>query len=303
MDIGDDMKCGFVSLTGRPNVGKSTLLNALLGTKLAITSNKVGTTRHVIEGIYNDDDSQIIFVDTPGIQKPLHKLGNVLNQKAYRATHDVDIILFLADAEKGYGDGDKLILKSLENAEVPVFLLLNKVDRIKKELLFPMIDQYQKLFPFKEIIPVSALKQQNLDDLLKTIKKYLPEQDPLFEKEEWTNVSTKFLVGELVREKVLELTRDEVPHAVTCFVETYESDEEKAHIGVVIAVDRENLKKMIIGKNGQMLKEIGTRARLDMEALLDKKVFLETYVKTIKEWRDHETTLLELGIKDDEDAV
>jgi len=297
------MKCGFVSLVGRPNVGKSTLLNAILNVPLAITSNKAGTTRNIIQGIYNDEDSQIIFVDTPGIQKPLHKLGNVLNKKAYTATNDVDIILFLVDASCGLVKKDEFIIKRLPNNAI-VFLILNKVDKIKKETLFPMIESFQKLYPFKEIIPISALKKDNLKDLVKTIKKYLPEEEKAyFDEDELTNVSLRFLMSEMVREQVLRLTSQEVPHAITCYTETYEELENQVNIGVVIVVDRDNLKKIIIGKGGSMLKAIGQNARIKMENFLSKKVYLETYVKTIDNWRDREKYLLELGLKENEDDV
>lgn len=294
------MKCGFVSFVGRPNVGKSTLLNSLLNTKLAITSDKSGTTRNIIQGIYQDEDSQIIFVDTPGIHKPVHKLGNVLNKKAYTMTQDIDLILFLVDASTGIGKGDEFILKTLKEKEVPVFLLLNKIDKIPKEKLLEMIMQAKDLYPFQEIIPISALKKDNLAELLSCIKKELPEGQPYFDKDEFTNVSTRFIVSEFVREKVLELTRDELPHSVTCLTEEYKEEDNVVHIQVLIVVDRDNLKKMIIGKNGQMLKEIGTRARKDIEHFLGKKVYLSTYVKTLKNWRDREKYLLELGIKDED---
>ncbi len=295
------MKSGFVSLVGRPNVGKSTLLNSLLDTHLAITSDKAGTTRNVIQGIYNDDDAQIIFVDTPGIHKPTHKLGNVLNRKAYTSTAGVDLILFLVDAKSGIGRGDEFILKHLEKQDVPVFLLLNKIDKMPREQLLHVIDEASKWYPFQEIIPISGLKKENLDELVKCIKRYLKEGTPYYDPEDLTNVSLRFMVGELVREKVLMLTKDEVPHSVTCLVETYQEDDDRVDIGVVIIVDRDHLKKIIIGKNGQMLKNIGMNARLDIEKLLHKKVYLSTYVKTIENWRDREKYLLELGLEDPKD--
>lgn len=296
------MRCGFVSLVGRPNVGKSTLLNSILGMKLAITSNVSGTTRNVIQGIYNDDDSQIVFVDTPGIHKPSNKLGNLMNKKAYHNTEGVDIVLFLVDISKGFGRGDEFILKRIKEKDIPVFLLLNKIDLVKnKEKLLEDISHLKELHDFKEIIPISASKNDNIKLLLDCIKKELPESDRIFSEEELTNVSTRFIMAEFVREKVLELTHDEVPHTVTCYVENYEEDEKIVHIQVLIIVDRENLKKIIIGKQGSLLKEIGTRARQDMEKFLGKKVFLETYVKTIKNWRDEEKYFLELGLKDEDE--
>ncbi len=293
------MKCGFVSLVGRPNVGKSTLLNSILGIKLAITSDKAGTTRNVINGIYNDKDSQIIFVDTPGIHKPNHKLGNLLNKKAYNNTEGVDVILFLVDISKGFGKGDQFILNKIKDKDVPIILLLNKIDKVKdKQKLLKDIDELRKLYDFAEIIPISAKAHDNVDVLITSIKKYLEEQERIYDEDDLTNVSTKFIMSELVREKVLELTKDEIPHSVTCYVENYEEDEKLVHIQVLIVVDRDNLKKILIGKNGSMLKQIGTLARHDMEEFLGKKVFLETYVKTLKNWRDQEKYFDELGLKE-----
>ena len=295
------MKCGFVSLVGRPNVGKSTLLNSLLGMKLAITSNVSGTTRNIIQGIYNDNDSQIIFIDTPGIHKPTHKLGTLMNRKAYEHTQGVDVILFLVDIYHGFGKGDQFILDRIKDHNVPIFLLLNKVDEFKdKRVLLEKINELKEKYDFSEIIPISAKKKGNLDSLLSSLKKYLPEMDKIYSEEELTNVSTKFIMAEFVREKVLELTRQEIPHTVTCYVENYEEEENLVHIQVLIVVDRDNIKKIIIGKHGSMLKEIGSRARHDMEEFLGKKVYLETYVKTLKNWRDEEKYFLELGLKEED---
>ena len=296
------MKCGFVSLVGRPNVGKSSLLNSILGMHLAITSNVSGTTRNVINGIYNDETSQIIFTDTPGIHKPNNKLGNIMNKKAYNNTEGVDIILFLVDISKGFGKGDRFILDKIKDKGIPIFLLLNKIDLVKnKENLLKQINDLKELHDFKEIIPISAKKNDNVKLLIDCIKKELPECDNIYSEEDLTNVTTRFIMAEFVREKVLELTHDEIPHTVTCYVENYEEDEKVVHIQVLIVVDRDNLKKIIIGKQGSMLKEIGTRARIDMEKFLGKKVFLETYVKSIKNWRDEEKYLIELGLKEDDE--
>ena len=292
------MKSGFVSLVGRPNVGKSTLLNSLLERKIAITSNVSGTTRNIIQGIYNDNDSQIIFVDTPGIHKPQSKLGAIMNKKAYTMADDVDIVLFLIDVEKGYGKGDSFILERLKELNKPIILLMNKVDRVKKDTLLGLINEYKDLHNFVEIIPVSALTGINVEDLINTIKRYLPDSVEYYSRDAVTNVSRNFMLAELVREKVLHLTKEEVPHSVTCLVEHFEEDEECAHVMVTIIVDRDNLKKIIIGKNGTMLKEIGTKARSDMEELLGKKVFLETYVKAIENWKDREKYLTEFGLNE-----
>ncbi len=296
------MKCGFVSIVGRPNVGKSTLLNTILGMKLAITSNVSGTTRNVIEGIYNDEESQIIFVDTPGIHKPNDKLGNLLNKKAYNNTEGVDIILFLVDISKGFGKGDQFILDRLKEKKVPIYLLLNKIDLVKnKENLLKEMEEMSQKYNFSEIIPISAKKKNNVEDLIKCLKRDLPETEKIYSEEDLTNVTTRFIMAEFVREKILELTHDEIPHTVTCYTENYEEDDKLVHIQVLIIVDRENIKKIIIGKQGSLLKEIGIKARQDMEEFLGKKVFLETYVKTVKNWRDEERYLLELGLKEDDE--
>ena len=295
------MRCGFVSLVGRPNTGKSTLMNSILGMKLAITSDKAGTTRNIINGIYNDDDSQIVFVDTPGIAKPSHKLNNLLNKKAYTNTEGVDVILFLIDIYKGFGKGDQFILNRIKDKDVPIFLLLNKIDKVEdKTKLLKNINELKELCDFKEIIPLSAKSHENVDTVINCIKPYLSEMDRIYSEDELTNVSTRFIMAELVREKVLELTKDEIPHSVTCYVESFEDEDNLVRIQVLIVVDRDNLKKIIIGKRGSMLKEIGMRARYDMEKFLGKKVYLSTYVKTLKNWRDQEKYFQELGLEEDE---
>lgn len=295
------MRCGFVSLVGRPNTGKSTLMNSILGMKLAITSDKAGTTRNIINGIYNDDDSQIVFVDTPGIAKPSHKLNNLLNKKAYTNTEGVDVILFLIDIYKGFGKGDQFILNRIKDKDVPIFLLLNKIDKVEdKTKLLKNINELKELCDFKEIIPLSAKSHENVDTVINCIKPYLSEMDRIYSEDELTNVSTRFIMAELVREKVLELTKDEIPHSVTCYIESFEEEDNLVRIQVLIVVDRDNLKKIIIGKRGSMLKEIGMRARYDMEKFLGKKVYLSTYVKTLKNWRDQEKYFQELGLEEDE---
>lgn len=289
------MKSGFVSLVGRPNVGKSTLLNSLIGYKVAITSDKAGTTRNNIQGIYSKDDTQIVFVDTPGIHKPKHKLGRRLNEDAYYSIDDVDIILFLVDVTMPFGKGDTFVLNKIKEASKPTFLILNKTDRIKKEELFELILKYKDLYDFSEIIPVSALKNKNTDELIKTLEKYLPDKVKYFPDEDLTDTSLEFRVSELVREKVLRLTKEEVPHAVTCVTEEYIDKKDKVIIQVVIIVERDSLKSIIIGKQGKMLKEIGSKARDDIEKMVNKKCYLSLFVKTINNWRDKEKYLKELG--------
>lgn len=295
------MKSGTVSIVGRPNVGKSTLLNKILNKKIAITSDKSGTTRNIILGVYNDDDSQIVFVDTPGIHKPKHKLGNILNKKAYSMTNDVDLVLFMVDIDKGLGKGDMFVLEKLKQEDAKVILLLNKIDRMNKDELLKKIDEVKDLYNFLEIIPLSAIKGINVDDLIKTLKKYLPNDFKYYEDDFVTNQPRSLIITERVREKVLHMTNDEIPHSVTCVLETYDEEENIINIGVLIVVDRDNLKKIIIGKNGNMLKKVGTAARIDLEEYFNKKVYLSLYVKTIKSWRDREAFLSELGLKDDLD--
>ena len=290
------MKSGFVSIVGRPNVGKSTLLNSILETKLAITSDKSGTTRNIIQGVYEDEDSQIVFVDTPGIHKPLDQLGNILNKKAYQSVDNVDLILFLVDAEVGVGKGDRFILEKIKEEHLPIIFVLNKVDRIKKDQLLKLIDEYKDLYPFSEIFPISALKNDNVVPLIQTIKKYLPNEGKIFTDDTFTNISTSFYVSEIVREKILRLTKEEVPHSVTCYLEKMDQDKDKVHLQVLIVVDRDNLKKILIGKNGSLIKKVGIEARRDLEEYFQKRVYLETYVKTIENWRDRQKYLKELGL-------
>ena len=292
------MKSGFVSIVGRPNVGKSSLLNSILERKIAITSNVSGTTRNIIQGIYNDDDCQIIFIDTPGIHKPVNKLGTMMNKKAYTMIDDVDIVLFLIDVTKDFGKGDNFILEKLKLLNKPVLLVLNKVDLIDKRKILELINRYKDLYDFKEIIPISATKYDNIDDLIKTIKKYLPHNEKYYNDDEITNISKNFLVAGIVGEKLLNLTTKEVPHTITCVVESFEDMDNYIDIGVLIIVDRDNLKKIIIGKNGSMLKKVGILARVDIEELLGKKVNLKTYVKTIEDWREKEKYLNELGFNE-----
>ena len=292
------MKSGFVSLIGRPNVGKSTLINKLVGEKIAIISKVSNTTRNVIQGIYNDEDSQIVFVDTPGIHKPQNKLGQILNKGAYYSIEDVDIICFLVDAKTKLGTGDKFILEKIKKANKPVFLVINKIDGLSKDEIFNKINEYKDLYEFSEIIPISALKDNNINELIKTLKKYLPDNIKYFDEGTITNKSVKFMISEIIREKILINTKEEVPHSVTCVVEKMAKDKDKNIINATIIVDRDSLKKIIIGKNGTMIKKIGTLAREDIENLLNTKVYLELFVKTIEKWRDRENYLNELEFND-----
>ena len=292
------MKSGFVSIVGRPNVGKSTLLNAIIGKKIAITSATAQTTRNMIQGIYHGKDTQIIFIDTPGIHKPHNKLGRVLNKQAYYNLSDVDVILFLVDVTEKLGNGDKFILDKLKENNIPVILVLNKIDKINYPELLPKIEEYKDLYPFKEIIPISAYKKKNIDDLINTVAKYLKDDIAYYDDKTITNISEEFSVSELIREKVLYHTKEEVPHSVTCLTEEISEDKNSIRVIASLIVDRENLKKILIGKNGSMIKKIGMDARQDIEKLLEKKVYLDLQVKVVPNWRDKESFLQKLGYDD-----
>ena len=230
------MKSGFVTLVGRPNVGKSTLLNSIIGTKVAITSNKPQTTRNTIQGIYNEEDTQIIFVDTPGIHKPNHKLGTYLNKQAYTSINDVDVVLFLVSAKEELGTGDKFVLEKIKEANVPVILVINKIDGLSKEEIFNKINEYKEIYEFNDIVPVSALKKSNIKELVKVIKTYLTDEIKYYDDSFITNKPITFTISEIVREKVFELTNDEVPHSLTCIVENMEKNNNAYHINVAIIV-------------------------------------------------------------------
>lgn len=291
------MHSGFVGVVGRPNVGKSTLINSIIGTKIAITSNKPQTTRNIIKGIYNEDDVQIVFVDTPGIHKPNNKLGQMLNKGTYLSINDNDIIVFVVDTT-GIGAGDKFILDKLKDVNKPVILVINKVDLIKKEELINLVSEYNDLYNFTEIVPVSSLKKKNLDELIKVLKKYLNDNIAYYDKSDITDRPVQFLISEIVREKVFNLTQKEVPHSITCATESVKKNNNSYNINVAIIVDRDSLKKIIIGANGEKIKKIGTQARIELEKLLGKKIYLELFVKTVKKWREKEKYLKEYGFND-----
>lgn len=292
------MRSGFVSLIGRPNVGKSTLINALVDQKIAITSDKAQTTRNVIQGIYNEPDYQIVFIDTPGIHKPSSKLGRVLNKQSYSFMKEVDAVLFVIDAAAGIGKGDRFIMENLEKNNIPVILVINKIDKISDEALLYTINEYKDVFPFADIVPVSALKKDNIERLIKVIKKYLKDEVKYFEDDLVTSNSIRFMVGEIVREKLLHVTIEEVPHSLTCQCVSFNEKNDIVHINVDIIVDRDSIKKIVIGKNGDRLKQIGSLARKEIEELVGKKVYLELFVKTVKNWKDKESYLNDLGFLD-----
>lgn len=288
------MKSGFVTLIGRPNAGKSTLLNSIIGKKVAITSNKPQTTRNMIRGIYNEDDTQIVFVDTPGIHKPNHRLGDFLNKQAYYSINDVDVILFLVDASEELGSGDKFIISKFDKSK-PVILILNKIDKLTKEQVVNKIMEYKDLYDFSEIVPLSAIKKQNIKELITTLKKYLNDSIQFYDKNEYTNQSVEFLIAERIREKVFNLTEDEIPHSLTVIVDSIGISKESYKIDASIIVDREAIKKIIVGHAGSKIKEIGIKSRADIEELLGKRIYLKLFVKVIPKWRDKEKYLKEFG--------
>jgi len=292
-----EFRSGFVSIIGRPNVGKSTLLNSILGEKVSIVTPKPQTTRNRIRGIKTLPAEQIIFIDTPGIHKPRHKLGDTMVKTALEAFKEVDIILFMVEPHDP-GKGDKFIIKLLEEAQTPVFLLINKIDTIKKLDLLPLIDRLKEFYPFKEIIPISALKQDGIEILLKKIYDYLPPGPKYYSDDIITDQLERFMVSEIIREKATEMTEEEIPHSIA--VEVIEWKERESGLILIMSniyVERDSQKGIIIGKGGRMLKAIGTAARADIEKLLNTKVFLELWVKVKKDWRDNRKTLEELGYK------
>ncbi|HEX9114374.1 MAG TPA: GTPase Era [Nitrospirota bacterium] len=288
-------KSGFISIIGRPNVGKSTLLNSLLGEKIAIISDKPQTTRNRILGIVNAPGAQMVFMDTPGIHKPMHKMNELMVKTALRTYHEVDVILMLVEATERPGPGDRYIIETLAKVKTPVFLLINKVDLVEKERLLPLIGEYSALYPFAEIIPVSALTN-DLGDLVKTILRRLPQGPKYFPDDEITDQPERFIVSELIREKVFELTKEEIPYSTAVVIEEMKEDPELTRIHAVIYVERDSQKGILIGKGGAMLKQIGTLARQDAEKLLGVRIFLKLYVKVKKGWREDERVLKNIGI-------
>ena len=290
------MKTGFVALVGRPNAGKSTLLNALLNQKVAIISDKPQTTRNQIRGIRTDEDSQIIFVDTPGIHKPHHKLGSQMNKAAYSAVSGVDIIYYLVDASVPFGSGDEFLVQYIENSKLPVFLIVNKIDLLNKEQLMDLLIAWSKRIKVKEIIPLSAKEGNNLEELLNVTKNYLEEGICYYPEDQVCDYPEQFIVGEVIREKVLNFTEEEVPHSVAVVVERMGRKKGKLLINALILVERDSQKGIIIGKQGSMIKKIGEAARKDLQGILgEDSLYLELFVRVEKDWRNKENKLLQFG--------
>lgn len=291
----DKFRSGFITIIGRPNAGKSTLMNTILQQKIAIVSDKPQTTQNRIRGFYTTDHAQLIFIDTPGIHKPKHKLGEFMNEAAKGAVTGVDLIFYIVDADQPYGKGEEYIIRSLPK-DTPVFLLLNKIDLLEKDALLHIIMEYSERFPFAEIVPVSALKNDNVDRLLDTVISYLPEGPCYYPEDMVTDQPERAIMAEIVREKVLECTSDEIPHAVAVEMqEVKERENGTVYAGAVIYVERESQKGIVIGKNGAMLKKIGRLARLEMERTLGSKFYLELWVKVKKDWRNKDIYLRNFG--------
>ncbi|RSD22744.1 GTPase Era [Mesobacillus subterraneus] len=295
-------RSGFISIIGRPNVGKSTFLNRVIGQKIAIMSDKPQTTRNKVQGVLTLEDSQLIFIDTPGIHKPKHRLGDFMMKVAQNTLKEVDLVLFMVNAEEGYGRGEEFIIEKLQNVKTPVFLVINKIDLIHPDQLLKLIESYKEKFNFAEIVPISALEGNNIERLLDQIKEKMPEGPQFYPADQVTDHPERFIVSELIREKALHLTREEIPHSLAVVIEKMDRQSEKdmVHVMATIIVERDSQKGIIIGKQGSMLKEIGKRARHDIENLLGSKVFLELWVKVQKDWRNKASQLRDFGFREDE---
>ena len=295
----NEHKSGFVAIIGRPNVGKSTLLNRIVKQKIAIMSDKAQTTRNKIQGVYTTDDAQIIFIDTPGIHKPKHRLGDFMVETAYSALREVDATLFMVSAEQPRGRGDDFIIERLKNSQTPVYLLINKIDTIHPDKLLPIIEDYKEQMDFAEIIPISATEGNNVDNLLSILENKMPAGPQYYPADQVTDHPEYFIASELIREKVLLLTHEEVPHSVAVVIEDMRRDEnDKIHIHATIVVERSSQKGILIGKGGKMMKDIGIKSRKDIENLLGNKVYLELWVKVKKNWRDKQSSLQDYGYRD-----
>ncbi|PYE47442.1 GTPase Era [Paenibacillus barcinonensis] len=289
-------KSGFVAIIGRPNVGKSTLMNQVIGQKIAIMSDKPQTTRNKIHGVYTSEEQQIVFLDTPGIHKRQSKLGDYMNETALNTLGEVEAALFLIDASEGMGGGDRYIAEQLKNVRTPVILVMNKIDKIAPEALLPLIEEYRKLHDFAEIVPVSAMLGSNVSTLLEQIGKYLPEGPQYYPDDQVTDHPEQFVCAELIREKILQMTREEVPHSIAVTIEDMKvQDNGVVYISAVIFVERDSQKGIIIGKQGALLKEVGKRARQDIQNLLGSRIFMDLWVKVKKDWRNQDRVLRDLG--------
>jgi GTPase len=292
-------KSGFIALIGRPNAGKSTLLNTLMQQKIAIVSDKPQTTRNVIRGIRTDENSQIVFLDTPGIHKPKHELGRQMNKGSFTSLHEVDVIYYLVDATEKFGPGDQFVIEVLASTQTPVFLILNKIDKLKKQAMIELLSLWSGRYDFAQIIPVSALTADNVSRLIEVTKSYLSDSVQYYPNEQVSDYPEAFLMAEVIREKVLQLTHQEIPHSIAVLIENTEEKENSIAISAVILVERDSQKGIIIGKNGSMKNEINKRATMELRSLLQMKVHLELFVKVETDWRNRTRQLIDLGYKQD----
>ena len=292
-------KSGFVAIVGRPNVGKSTFMNYVLGQKIAIMSDKAQTTRNKIQGVYTKDDVQIVFLDTPGIHKPKHELGEFMVKSAYSALKEVDAVLFMVNVSEKRGPGDDFIIEKLKGIKTPIFLVLNKIDLVTPEVLLERVESYKDALDFAGVFPISVLQGNNVNELMEALINALPEGPQYYPADQITDHPEYFVVSELIREKILQLTQEEIPHSVAVTVDKMQKDEfDKVHVYANIIVERKSQKGIIIGKGGRLLKEIGTRARRDIQQLFGNKVYLELWVKVEKDWRKRKSNLQEYGYRD-----
>ncbi|MCD8908820.1 GTPase Era [Staphylococcus gallinarum] len=295
-------KSGFISIIGRPNVGKSTFVNRVIGHKIAIMSDKAQTTRNKIQGVMTQDDAQIIFLDTPGIHKPKHKLGDYMMSVAKNTLSEIDAIMFMVNVNEDIGRGDEYIMDMLKSIKTPVFLVLNKIDLVHSDQLMPRIEQYKQYMDFTEIVPISALEGLNVEHFLDVLKSYLPAGPKYYPDDQISDHPEQFVVGELIREKILHLTSEEIPHAIGVNVDRMiKEDEDRVRIEATIYVERDSQKGIVIGKGGKKLKEVGKRARQDIERLLGSKVYLELWVKVQKDWRNKVNFIRQMGYLEDQD--
>ena len=292
-------KSGFVAIVGRPNVGKSTFMNYVLGQKIAIMSDKAQTTRNKIQGVYTKEDAQIVFLDTPGIHKPKHELGEFMVKSAYSALKEVDAVLFMVNVSEKRGPGDDFIIEKLKGIKTPIFLVLNKIDLVTPEVLLERVESYKDALDFAGVFPISVLQGNNVNELMEGLINALPEGPQYYPADQITDHPEYFVVSELIREKILQLTQEEIPHSVAVTVDKMQKDEfDKVHVYANIIVERKSQKGIIIGKGGRLLKEIGTRSRRDIQQLLGNKVYLELWVKVVKDWRKRKSNLQEYGYRD-----
>ena len=298
--MNEKYKSGFVTLIGRPNVGKSTLMNHLIGQKIAITSNKPQTTRNRIQTVLTTEEGQIVFVDTPGIHKAKNRLGEYMVNIAERSLNEVDVVLWLVEPSAFIGAGERHIIDQLKKVKTPVILVINKIDMVKKEGLFPVIDLYRKEYDFAEIVPVSARSGDNTDELVKVILKYLPYGPQFYDEETVTDQPERQIVAEVIREKALHSLNEEIPHGIAVAIDRMKMEKKVMHIDATIICERDSHKGIIIGKQGTMLKKIGSTARYEIERMLDCRINLKLWVKVQKNWRDSDFLMKNFGYREDE---